>query len=103
MFYCEIDIAKRNHEAASIDTEGKPLLDSISITNTQVGGEKPFSMLERLNISKSDVIIGMEASGHYWLLVYEYLSEQGYDIQVINPIQSDAFRKMYIQQTKNNS
>ena len=103
MFYCGIDIAKRNHEASVIDTEGKPLLDSITITNTQEGCEKLFSLFERLNIDKADIIIGMEATGHYWLSIYEYLTEQSYDVRVINPIQSDAFRKMYIRQTKNDS
>lgn len=101
--YCGIDIAKRNHEASVIDAEGKPLLDSITITNTQEGCEKLFSLFERLNISNDAVIIGVEATGHYWLAVYEYLTEQKYDVRVINPIQSDAFRKMYIRQTKNDS
>jgi len=103
LFYCGIDIAKRNHEASVIDVEGKPLLDSITITNTQEGCEKLFSLFERLGIKNADVIIGMEATGHYWLPVYEYLTEQKYDVRVINPIQSDAFRKMYIRQTKNDS
>ena len=103
MFYCGIDIAKRNHEASVIDLEGKPLLDSIAITNTQAGCDKLFSLFERLNIAKADVVIGMEATGHYWLPIYEYLEEQNYDVRVINPIQSDAFRKMYIRQTKNDS
>ena len=83
MFYCGIDIAKRNHEASVIDTEGKPLLDSISITNTQEGCEKLFSLFERLGVAKSDVTIGMEATGHYWLSVHEHLTEQGYDVRVI--------------------
>lgn len=103
LFYCGIDIAKRNHEASVIDAEGKPLLDSITISNTQEGCEKLFSLFERLNIGNDAVIIGMEATGHYWLSVYEYLTEQKYDVRVINPIQSDAFRKMYIRQTKNDS
>jgi transposase len=96
LFYCGIDIAKRNHEASVINAEGKPLLDSITITNTQEGCGKLFSLFERLNIARDSVIIGMEATGHYWLSVYEYLTEQKYDVRVINPIQSDAFRKMYI-------
>lgn len=103
MFYCGIDIAKRNHEASVIDADGKPLLDSVTITNTQEGCEKLFSLFERLSIDKDAVIIGMEATGHYWLSVYEYLTVQKYDVRVINPIQSDAFRKMYIRQTKNDS
>ena len=47
--------------------------------------------------------LNMEATGHCWLSVYEHLAELGYDVRVINSIQSDAFLKMYIRQTKNNS
>ena len=45
----------------------------------------------------------MEATGHYWLSVYSYLLELGYTLKVINPIQSDSLRKMYIRQTKNDA
>ena len=85
-FYCGIDIAKHNHEASVIDAEGKPLLDSITISNTQEGCEKLFALFERLSIGKTDVIIGMKATGHYWLSVYEHLTQWGYDVRVINPI-----------------
>lgn len=103
MFYAGIDIAKHNHEASVIDADGKALLDSISFTNTQSGCEKLLALFERLRISKDCIIIGMEATGHYWLSVYSFLTELGYDVKVINPIQSEAFRKMYIRQTKNDS
>jgi transposase len=103
LFYCGIDIAKRNHEASVIDAEGKPLLDSVTFPNTQAGCEKLFSLFERLGVGKDTVIVGMEATGHYWLSVHEHLTEHGYDVRVINPIQSEAFRKMYIRQTKNDS
>ncbi|WP_297716338.1 transposase [Intestinimonas sp.] len=43
----------------------------------------------------------MEATGHDWLSVYGYLLDHGFEVKVINPIQSEAFRKMYIRQTKN--
>ncbi len=47
-----------------------------------------------------DLVIGMEATGHYWLAIHAYLTERGYSVHVINPIQSDAFRRMSIRQTK---
>jgi len=103
MFYCGIDIAKHKHEASIIDSEGKILLESISFTNTQAGCEKVIALFEKLNIAADLVVIGMEATGHYWLSAYEYFSQLGYDVKVINPIQSEAFRKMYIRQTKNDS
>ncbi len=101
MFYCGMDIAKYKHEATVINGTGMALLDSISFSNSTEGCEKLLSLFERLSISKDDLLIGMEATGHYWLSVYGYLLEQGFEVKVINPIQSEAFRKMYIRQTKN--
>ena len=100
MFYCGIDIAKHNHEASIIDVDGKALLDSISFSNSKEGCEKLLALFERLNIAKDDLLIGMEATGHYWLAAYAFLIELDFDVKVINPIQSEAFRKMYIRQTK---
>lgn len=103
MFYCGIDIAKYKHEASVIDTNGKAMLDSISFTNDKQGCEKILTVFQKFEISPADVIIGMEATGHYWLSVYAFFLELGYNVKVINPIQSEAFRKMYIRQTKNDS
>lgn len=103
MYFCGIDIAKYKHEATVIDESGKALLDSISFSNTKEGCEKLLSLFERLNISQGELLIGMEATGHYWLSVHAFLLEQEYEVKVINPIQSEAFRKMYIRQTKNDS
>lgn len=103
MFYIGIDIAKHNHEASIIDSEGSLLCESISFTNSQKGCEKLIALLERFSVDTDNCIIGMEATGHYWLSIYSYLFEQGFDVKVINPIQSDAFRKMYIRPTKNDS
>lgn len=101
MYYCGIDIAKYKHEATVIDEAGTALLDSISFTNSTEGCEKLLALFDRLSIPKENLLIGMEATGHYWLSVYGYLLEHGFEIKVINPIQSEAFRKMYIRQTKN--
>jgi transposase len=43
----------------------------------------------------------MEATGHYWLVLYSGLIEQGFDVKVINPLVTDAFRHMLIRKVKN--
>ena len=101
MFYCGIDIAKYKHEATVIDGSGAALLDSVSFANSKEGCEKLLALFERLSITNEELLIGMEATGHYWLSIYGYLLEQNFEVRVINPIQSEAFRKMYICQTKN--
>ena len=103
MFYVGIDIAKKNHEASIINSKGELLDKSISFSNSQAGCTKLVSLFGKFEADSSNVIIGMEATGHYWVSLYSYLIDLGFTVYVINPIQSDAFRKMYIRQTKNDS
>lgn len=103
MYYCGIDIAKHRHEASIINEAGKLLSKSISFENSVDGVTKLFTLFSEYSINKTDILIGMEATGHYWLSLYSFLIDNGYEVKVINPIQSDAFRRMYIRQTKNDS
>lgn len=103
MFYIGVDIAKNNHEASIIDSDGKLLSESFSFSNSIRGLEKFQKFISSFSIDSNNCIIGMEATGHYWLSLYSFLIDLGFSCIVINPIQSDAFRKMYIRQTKNDS
>ena len=103
MFYIGIDIAKKNHEASIIDSSGKSISKSISFSNTLNGSSKFIDFLNSFNIDINNCLIGMEATGHYWLSLYSFLIGLDFECIVINPIQSEAFRKMYIRQTKNDS
>ncbi|PWV44649.1 transposase IS116/IS110/IS902 family protein, partial [Finegoldia magna] len=103
MFYIGVDIAKNNHEASIIDSDGKLVSESFSFSNSIRGLEKFQKFISSFSIDFNNCIIGMEATGHYWLSLYSFLIDLGFSCIVINPIQSDAFRKMYIRQTKNDS
>lgn len=103
MFYIGIDIAKKKHEASIIDSSGKSLSKSISFSNTINGSKKFIDFLDSFNVDSNNCIIGMEATGHYWLSLYSFFIDLGFECVVINPIQSDTFRKMYIRKTKNDS
>jgi len=103
MYYIGIDIAKRNHEVSIIDADGKSLSKSISIANSQKGLDDFNNYLSSFNVTSQNSIIGMESTGHYWLNLYSSLVNLNFNVFVINPIQTDAFRKMYIRKTKNDS
>lgn len=103
MFYIGVDIAKNNHEASIIDSNGKLVSESFSFSNSIRGLEKFQKFISSFSIDSNNCIIGMEATGHYWLSLYSFLIDLDFYCVVINPIQSDAFRKMYIRQTKNDS
>lgn len=96
MFFIGIDIAKNTHEASIIDLYGKLVSESISFSNSFKGFEKLKDYISSFDIDCDNSMIGMEATGHYWLSLHSALIDFGFNVVVINPIQSDAFRKMYI-------
>lgn len=97
MYYCGIDIAKNGHVVALIDESGTVVKQGLSIKNDQKG----FETLNQLLLPyKQELQIGLEATGHYWLALYEHLSKQGYELSVINPLQVRAFRKLDIRKRK---
>lgn len=93
MLYLGIDIAKNNHVASLIDENAKPLFKAFSFSNTVDGANSLLDKLSAFVSTTDDVEIGMEATGHYWLSVYSFLIENGYVVHVINPIQTDGWRK----------
>ena len=103
MLICGIDIAKNNHEASVIDGEGRLLSKSFRFPNSTTGGESLLEYISRCNTKKDVVVIGMEATGHYWLSLYCFLFDAGFQVNVINPIQSDAIRNLFIRKTKNDA
>ena len=93
-----IDIGKYHHQAAFIDSAGKKCYPDISFDNTCDGFEMLLMSLNRFD--KEQTVVGLEATGHYWLALYSFLTDAGWTVKVINPIQTDAFRNFYIRKTK---
>ena len=102
MYIVGIDIGKNHHEASIVSPEGKQIGRSLRFATTHKGADSLMSFIFK-NIGNSPCVFGLEATGHYWYPIYSFLKAKGYTICVINPIQSDSLRKMYIRQTKNDS
>ena len=100
MYIVGIDIAKRFHEAAIIDKTGNVVVKRIKFANSHAGFLKLMDAVRKLD---APVEFGMEATGHYWLPLYAHLRQAGQTVHVINPLQSDALRNMYLRQTKNDT
>jgi transposase len=62
MRYFGIDIASEAHVAFAFNDSLSPLLSSFSFSESEEGY---LSLLAKLG-SSEDVLIGMEATGHYW-------------------------------------
>lgn len=90
MFYLGIDIGKNTHVASLLDSKKKVVFKAFSFSNSIDGAE---SLICKLEPFKNELEIGMEATGHYWLSLYSYLSEKNFTVRVINPIQTDGWRQ----------
>lgn len=100
MIIVGIDVAKRIHSASIIHESGEKRGNAISFPNSNEGVEKLLLHIKRHNPENEEVIFGMEATGHYWLALYSRLVSEGFIVHVINPIQSDSMRGLYIRKTK---
>lgn len=101
MFIVGVDIAKRSHEAIVINDSGGIVKKAFNFKNDSEGFKKLIDALNSISADPSDFVIGMESTAHYWLALYSGLSKSGYTVHVLNPIQSNALRGMYIRQAKN--
>lgn len=99
MIFCGIDVAKQRHELCLTDDAGSIILQMF-IDNSQKGFKKLLQALGRLETERCGIEFCMEATGHYWLPLYSHLIELGYSVHVVNPIQSDALRNLYVRKTK---
>ena len=101
MYIAGIDIGKFSHEVTIIDTNGSIIKKAFKITNNHTGANNLMKYIK--NLDNQDIIFGLEATGHYWLPIYCFLIKKGFTVNVINPIQSDSLRNLYIRQAKNDS
>lgn len=93
MYYLGIDVAKRSHRAVVLDPQGEKLGKSFSFDNSQEGMKLLILQLEKINVSKSELLAGMEATGNYWENLYSFLTNKGFKVILLNPHQTSKFRE----------
>lgn len=98
MIYCGIDVAKHKHVVSLLDEQGELLKPVFTIENTRPGFDRLRAELGGLS---GPLMIGLEATGHYWLALYEELSRPGCSLIVLNPLQVAAYRRSGVRKVKN--
>ena len=98
MIYAGIDIAKLNHFASAISSDGEVVLKPFKFTNDYDGFSKLKSSLD--SFDPDQLIIGLESTAHYGNNLVEFLVNNNYKVCVINPIQTSTLRKNNIRKTK---
>jgi len=97
MYYCGIDVAKRKHAIALLDEKGQLVQRPFTIENTRAGFDQ---LLQALKALGGPVLIGLEATGHYWWALYDELTGHDYPVVVLNALQVHAFRKSGVRKVK---
>ena len=98
MIYAGIDIAKLNHFASALSSDGEILIEPFKFTNDNDGFHLLLSKLS--SFEKSNIIIGLESTAHYGDNLVRYLVAENYKVCVLNPIKTSVMRKNNIRKTK---
>jgi len=96
MRFIGIDIASEVHVVAGVDEQGATLLKPTRFGEDAQGYAK---LIELLGQSK-DVLIAMEATGHYWRNLFAALAVQGFAIALLNPLRTRRFAGEDLERTK---
>lgn len=95
MFYLGIDIAKTNHVASLLDNNGNVIIRAIKFTNSNEGFDKLLETIQSKLDDLSNVVIAMEATGHYWLALFSALTNNNFNVSVFNPFQIKSYRSAF--------
>ena len=100
MILVGIDIGKNQHTFSIIDKETGEILSNPSVFNNNQEG---FLLLTKKlsSYAKSELLIGMEDTGHYHFALLKYLLDNRYTVALINPTTTDLTRKLQGGITKN--
>lgn len=98
MIYVGIDIAKLNHFASAISSDGEILIEPFQFSNDADGFQLLISKLD--SFDKDSLIIGLESTAHYGDNLVRYLVASFYKVCVLNPIKTSSMRKNNIRKTK---
>ena len=98
MIYVGIDIAKLNHFAAAISSDGEILIEPFKFTNDYDGFYLLLSKLAPLD--QNSIIIVLESTAHYGDNLVRFLISKDFKVCVLNPIQTSSMRKNNVRKTK---
>ena len=82
MIYVGVDIAKLNHFASAISSDGEVLIEPFKFTNDSDGFHMLVSKLISLNEEPDSIIIGLESTAYYGDNLVRYLVAKNFQLCV---------------------
>lgn len=96
MRFAGIDIAAETHFVAVVDEASGTVVKPTSFTEDAGGYEKLFALLG----PAGDLLVAMEATGHYWQNLFAALAAAGYAVALLNPLRTRRFAGEDLERTK---
>lgn len=93
MIYVGIDVAKDKHDCFAMNSDGEILIEKLTITNNLDGFKTLYNSLIQYSNSLNNIRVGLEATGHYSNNILNFLTENGFNIYLINPLQTNLYVK----------
>jgi len=83
-----VDIAKEKHVARAQDFRGIEYGKTLNFSNDNRGFNELYDWFSKLcaEHAKTNIIVGMEPTGHYWFCLAKFLRQKGIKIAVVNPM-----------------
>ena len=96
MKFAGIDIASESHVVGVVDEASAVLLKATAFAEDAAGYAKLFELLG----PPADVLVAMEATGHYWKNLFADLTTRGYAVALLNPLRTHRFAAEDLERTK---
>ena len=96
MRFAGIDIAAETHFVAVVDEGSGTVVKPTTFTEDAAGYEKLLGLLG----DPRDVLVAMEATGHYWQNLFAALAAAGFSVALLNPLRTRRFAGEDLERTK---
>ena len=94
--FAGIDIAAEKHFVAVLDEQRVVLVKPTAFAEDAAGHAKLLDLLG----PPGDLLVAMEATGHYWRNVFASLAATGHTVALLNPLRTSRFAGEDLQRTK---
>lgn len=96
MRFAGIDIASEKHVVAVVDERSEVVVKPKVFSEDVDGYQKMFELLG----APGELLIAMEATGHYWKNLFAALIAGGYTVSLVNPLRTHRFAGEDLERTK---
>ena len=93
MIYVGIDVAKDKHDCCILGPDAQKLCPVFTIPNNRPGFDELYLKIFSMCEDKTEIKVGLEATGHYSLNLLGSLIDKGLTTCVINPLHTNLYRK----------